>query len=71
VSEVYQGEREEVTDDPDVETYDTIDEAIAAALASLSPGDTVSIHHEECEHDGESDDSCTCVPMVLTVGAEA
>lgn len=50
--------------------YDTLDEAIAAAMAEVEPGGTVSVHAEDCEsEDGE--DGCTCEPLILTVGAKA
>lgn len=50
--------------------YETIDEAIAAALAELERGGVLTIHGEECEsEDGE--EGCTCEPLVLTVGAQA
>lgn len=52
------------------DTYETIDEAIAAALAELEPGGWVDIHEEHCEsEDGE--DGCTCEPMRLVKGAQA
>ncbi len=45
--------------------YETIDEAIVAAMAELDPGGTLTIHDEHCDSpDGERD--CTCVPMVIT-----
>lgn len=51
-------------------TFDTLDEAIAAALADLEPGGTLSIHADDCEsEDGET--GCTCEPLVMTTGAEA
>jgi hypothetical protein len=52
------------------EQYETIDEAIAAALADLEPGGRLDIHAEDCEsEDGET--GCTCEPLRLTKGAEA
>lgn len=50
--------------------YDTLDEAIAAAMAEVEPGGTVSVHAEDCESD-DGEDGCTCEPLILTVGAKA
>jgi hypothetical protein len=60
-----------MTDDPeDVVSFDTLDEAIAYAIADLEPGGTLTIHADNCEsEDGE--DNCTCEPLVLTTGASA
>ena len=56
--------------DDEEPTYDTLDEAIAVALSELDPDGVLSIHADDCEMvDGEAD--CTCVPLVLTRGAEA
>lgn len=56
-------------------THDTIDEAIAVALAESRPGDIVEIHADDCEIEHDDDDEvivpCSCEPMVLTKGAEA
>jgi hypothetical protein len=52
------------------ETYETIDEAIAAALSELEPGGRLDIHEEHCESDDGGDD-CTCEPMTLVKGASA
>lgn len=50
--------------------YDTLDEAIAAALAEIEPGGYLEVHAEDCEsEDGE--ENCTCEPLTLTVGAQA
>ena len=50
--------------------YDTLDEALAAALACVDPGGVVSVHADDCEsEDGEN--GCTCTPLMLTLGAEA
>jgi hypothetical protein len=56
----------------DVE-YDTLDEAIAAALAEIEPGGTLSIHSEACalRVEDEDEESCTCTPLVLKREAEA
>ena len=55
----------------DVDEFDTLDEAIAAAMAQLEPGGVVAIHDTECEHDGEDEDTCTCEPLELVIGAQA
>jgi hypothetical protein len=58
---------EPMNDEP---TYETIDEAIAVALSELEPGGVLVLHHETCGLvDDESE--CTCIPMELTVGAQA
>ncbi len=53
------------------EEYETIDEAIAAALSQVPDGGSVVIHAEDCAHDGENDESCDCTPLELTKGAKA
>lgn len=59
-----------VNEPDDEPEFDTLDEAIAYALADVGPGGVVTIHDEKCEsEDGE--EGCTCEPMVLAVGAEA
>jgi hypothetical protein len=50
--------------------FDTLDEAIAHALADIDAGGVVCIHDAECEVD-ENDEGCTCDPMTLVKGAEA
>jgi hypothetical protein len=50
--------------------YETLDEAIAAALGELDPGGRLDIHEEHCEsEDGE--DGCTCEPLCIVKGARA
>jgi hypothetical protein len=51
--------------------FETLDEAIGAALAQITAGGVVAIHDEDCKHDGEDESSCTCTPLELTKGAEA
>lgn len=51
--------------EPEPIGYDTIEEAIAAAMAELEPGGIVVIHHEDCEQDDEDDEACTCEPLEL------
>jgi hypothetical protein len=60
-----------VSDTPDdVREFDTLDEAIACAMAGLEPGGVLMIHDDDCEsEDGE--ENCTCEPLVLTTGAQA
>ena len=53
------------------ESYDTIEEAIAAAIQMLDPDGRISIHSEDCAHDGEDDASCTCTPIELHLGAQS
>lgn len=56
--------------DDDEETYETVEEAIAVALSELDPDGVLTIHALDCEsEDGET--NCTCVPLVLTRGAQA
>lgn len=51
--------------------YPTSDEAIAVALAEMSPGDTLTIHDDGCRYDGERDVACTCEPVVCEPMGEA
>lgn len=55
----------------DVVSYDTIDEAIAAALAEVGPGGIVVIHDADCEQHGADEEHCSCNPLELRIGAEA
>lgn len=56
--------------DEETAEFETLDEAIAAAMDSVEAGGTVTVHDEECEsEDGE--EGCTCEPLVLVVGAQA
>lgn len=50
--------------------YETQDEAIAAALASLDPDGVLDIHADDCKM-VDDEDQCTCVPLRLIKGAEA
>lgn len=61
----------DTTGQREADEFETIDEAIAEALAQVGPGGVVSIHDEDCEHDGEREESCTCMPMELVKGATA
>lgn len=54
----------------DDEGYETQEEAIAAALAELDPGGVLQVHADDCEM-VDDEEQCTCVPLTLTVGAEA
>ena len=50
--------------------FETLDEAVAAALAELDPGGRLDIHAEDCtSEDGET--GCDCEPLVLVKGAQA
>lgn len=61
-----------MTDDRDDERgYETIEEAIAAAMAELDPGGIVQIHDADCEQDDADETKCTCEPLELVVGAKA
>lgn len=56
-------------------TFNTQDEAIAAALSESEPGEIVEVHTASCglvEHaeTGQLLEPCTCSPMVLRVGAQ-
>lgn len=53
------------------EEYDTLDEAIVAALAELDDGGRLDIHEEHCELNDDESIDCTCAPMVLVKGAQA
>ena len=50
--------------------FETLDEAIVAALAELDVGGRLDIHADDCESE-DGDEGCTCTPMVLYKGAEA
>ena len=56
--------------DNELDEYDTLDEAIAAAMADLDPGGVVTVHAEDCKSD-DGETGCTCEPLTLTVGAKA
>ena len=51
--------------------FETLDEAVAAALAELAPGGRLDIHAEDCTSEDGSEESCDCEPLVLYKGAEA
>lgn len=54
-------------DDPDRPTVfcDTLEEAIATAMADLTTGGEIHIHAIDCEYDDETDEGCTCEPRVI------
>lgn len=60
----------EPEDDSDDETgvvvVDTLDEAIAIAMADLEEGGEVHIHAQDCKYDAAKNDGCTCEPRVIT-----
>jgi hypothetical protein len=50
-----------------IDSYETLEEAVAALIASLEPGAELWLHHEDCEiQTGASEDDCTCIPRKLT-----
>lgn len=51
--------------------FDTLDDAIAEAMRQLDGDGIVAVHDAECAHDGKSDDTCTCEPLELVLGAQA
>jgi hypothetical protein len=51
--------------------FETLDEAVAAALAELAPGGRLDIHEEDCTSEDGSEESCDCSPLILYKGAEA
>jgi len=53
------------------EEYDTLDEAIVAALSELDDGGRLDIHEAHCELDEDEGIECSCAPMVLIKGATA
>ncbi len=55
----------------EADEYETFEEAYAAALEQVGDGGIVTIHAEDCEHDGEDDDTCSCIPIDLVKGAKA
>ena len=54
----------------EVVSFETIEEAIAVAMPDVGDGGIVSIHAADCELNEEDEDSCTCEPLTLTVGAK-
>ncbi len=52
----------------EVTEYDSLEEALAAAMTDAPPGCVVVVHDADCNQDGEDDDVCTCVPLALVVG---
>jgi len=63
--------KEEVERIISAETYDTIEEALAAAQAISDPGGVIQIHRTSCDES----QGCTCEPIVIVhrggEGAEA
>ncbi len=64
-----------ISDGSQLDSYDTFDEALAAALADAEPGSIVAVHSEDCrmcDEDFEGgDEACTCEPLEMTAGAKA
>jgi hypothetical protein len=57
------------TDDSD--EYETLEEAIAAAMADLQPGGTLTIHGEDCSVEEDGETGCDCDALVLRKGAQS
>ena len=51
--------------------FETLDEAICAALAELAPGGRLDIHQPECASDDGAESTCTCIPETYIKGAQA
>jgi len=51
------------------------EDAFEEAMRDHQPGDVIVIHESECgittAGDEADEETCTCTPMTLTVGAEA
>lgn len=58
------------TERAEVDHYDTLDEAIVAALAEVDDGGFVDVHEDDCQINDEGD-GCTCEPLHLVKGATA
>jgi hypothetical protein len=57
----------------DEDTYETLEEAIAVAMAEVDPGGEIAVHDETCAVDDQGE-GCTCEPVIVTrpnVRAEA
>lgn len=55
----------DAADADEVETFDTFEEALAAAMIDVPDGQSVIIHGTECDLD--ETDECTCEPVVHVV----
>ena len=56
----------------EVSAYETLDDAIEAALAEVDPdGGVVVVHAAWCSLDDDTEEPCDCVPMELKRGAVA
>lgn len=53
------------------QTFATREEAIAAALAVVEPGGTLTIHEAHCAMRGEDESACTCTPTDIEAGERA
>ena len=51
--------------------FETLDEAIVAALAELDVGGRLDIHADDCSSEDGAEETCDCEPLVLFKGAEA
>lgn len=52
----------------EVTEYDSLEEALAAAMSDADPGCVVIVHEADCKHDGEDDETCACVPTAMIAG---
>lgn len=57
--------------DETISEFETLEEAMAFALGDVEPGGVVVVHDETCEQRDGDEDSCTCEPLELVVGAKA
>lgn len=55
----------------DVQEYDTLEEALAAAFVDCPPGHIAVVHEADCESDGVDEDTCSCEPAEYVCGAKA
>lgn len=55
----------------DVQEYDTLEEALAAAFVDCPPGHVVVVHESGCESDGVDESTCSCEPTEYVCGAQA
>jgi len=51
--------------------FSTVEEAIAEAMRQLDGNGAVVLHDVDCKHDGKSDNTCTCQPLELSLGARS
>lgn len=61
----------EVTRCDDAAEYETLDEAIAVALAELDEGGVLAIHGEDCSVGDDGVTGCDCDVLEIRKGAQA